>query len=66
MNLGEYEKEIENTLENMKDGKKKRALTKMYLKFKGQKMLKIGNSKDKENIDKEKDMLEKKIKEGRK
>ena len=61
MNLKDFEKEIEENLAKMKNGKQKRMLEKTYLKMKGKKMLKVGNKYDDTNIDKVKDHYEEKL-----
>jgi len=61
MNLKDFEEEIEENLAKMKNGKKKRQLEKMYLKMKGRKVLKVGNTYDDTNIDEVKDHYEEKL-----
>lgn len=63
MNLGQFEAEIEETLANMKPGKTKRKLEKMYFKMKGKKILKVGNTMDKVDISKQKKQCEDAVKE---
>lgn len=66
MNLGDYQKEIEEELAKMKPGKKKRILEKMFNKFKDKKMLKVGTTMDNKEINKEKKKAEKLIKKAEK
>ena len=65
MNLKQFEQEIEEELARMKPGRAKKQLEKMYYKFKGKKMLKVGDKADNIDIDEARKTAENKIDEVR-